>query len=396
MGYATTSVFDVLADEEQFERQSSRKALSLAHLRIENHLGRYLRAAVTTDEFDARMAMVQDRFAGYVAEACDEACGGNATHIASSLVDHYRVQRKWQPRVAEGKPPWLEDDEDEDDDGDRERDERHLEELDDEDKGKGKKSGFLAQADYPYDQQPVDPRDQRITDAYPPESRFPNVETEPYEHEAEGYHDESGYCPSCGNDTGGSVECPYCGEVSSGLGGAGGPGGGYGGSGGYGRAASDDASKLVTCPECGGDGKQAGVNKCGKCGGNGKVPNFGDSMLDAISKTADDSGNTDLGKPEPTMDKRKWTPQNLEQEPANDSERWPTIRKDPVEIIKAENREDEGHIPEEINTVTDVQTLKGTDSDSGFGDAKDGLSKGPSDWQGGNSQATPVTHETQS
>jgi hypothetical protein len=370
MGYATTSVFDVLADEEQFERQSSRKALSLAHMRVENHLGRYLRAAVTVEEFDARMATVQDRFAGYVAEACDEACGGNAEHIASSLADHYRVQRKWQPRVAEGKPPWL-DDEDEEDDGDRERDERHLEDLDEEDKGKGKKSGFLAQAEYyPYDQAP-----QQGLEG--PAAEVP--------------------CPGCGNMVGDTPECPYCGELAAGqpLGEAGrtdfsphdpfGP-----------PHHADNSSKLVTCPECGGDGRQAGVNECEKCHGKGQVPNFGDSMLDAISKTADDSGNTDLGKPEPTMDKRKWTPQNLEQEPANDSERWPTIRKDPVEIIKAENREDEGHIPEEINTVTDVQTLKGTDSDSGFGDAKDGLSKGPSDWQGGNSQATPVTHETQS
>lgn len=385
MSYATTSVFDALADEEQFERQSSRKALSLAHMRVENHLGRYLRAAVTTEEFDARMATVQDRFASYVAEACDEACGGNAEHIASSLVDHYRVQRKWQPRVAEGLP-WAKDDEDEEDDGDRERDERHLEEIEKEDKGK--KSGFLAQADYPYDQQP---RTAEAQPMYSPAFQPPDPMNAPGLSDTEAYHNEAGgYCPNCGNDTGGSPECPYCGETAHGA-------QGYGGGGGYGRmAAEDESSKLVTCPECGGDGKQAGVNKCGKCKGKGKVPNFGDSMLDAISKTADESGNTDLSGPEPKMDKRKWTPQNLEQEPANNSERWPTIRKDPVEVIKAENREDEGHIPEEINTVTDVQTLKATDGDAGFGEPKDGLGKGPSDWQGGNEQATPVTHETQS
>src|ERR1039458_9129583 len=101
MAYATTSVFDVLADDENQERVGARKALGLAHIRIENHLGRFLRGAVTMEEFDARMATVQDQFAAYVAEACSETGHDGAEHIAHALVDHYAVQRRWQPRSAE-------------------------------------------------------------------------------------------------------------------------------------------------------------------------------------------------------------------------------------------------------------------------------------------------------
>src|ERR1039458_462056 len=389
MAYATTSVFDVLADDENQERVGARKALGLAHIRIENHLGRFLRGAVTMEEFDARMATVQDQFAAYVAEACSETGHDGAEHIAHALVDHYSVQRRWQPREMiagenpfakkdekekdddedgddkdekDSKPPWLKDkksewidandpekesdDEDEDKgDDDRERDEQAIEKQD-------KKSRFLVSGEYfPYDQQ--EGRDPGYADAYTPE----------YEGDA-----GSG-CPTCGGEgqhmgTLGHRDhfrCRNCGmdfSQSQGDQQYRDPGNDSGLPPEYSHMGADNASKLVTCPECGGDGRQAGVNKIGKCHGKGKVPNFGDSMLDAISKTAEDQKNTGLDGPEPKMDKKKWTPHSLDQEPSvDDGGRWPTKRKDPVEIIKAENREDEGHDQEEMSNFTTTETL---------------------------------------
>src|ERR1035437_8221275 len=101
MAFDTISVFDAIAGDDTSHQVTARKALALAHTRVENRLGAFLRGATTMDEFEARLAACQDDLAIYVAEASTEVGHDHPEHIARSLVDHYVHQRRWQPRTAE-------------------------------------------------------------------------------------------------------------------------------------------------------------------------------------------------------------------------------------------------------------------------------------------------------
>jgi hypothetical protein len=120
-----------------------------------------------------------------------------------------------------------------------------------------------------------------------------------------------------------------------------------------------DEGKEVSCPLCGGKN-----SKCSRCHGKGKVADWGESTLD---KVADSQNNTGLGGPEPKIDKRLWTPKNLEKIKFDD-----TKEKDILEPIIPQNEdalEEIGDIKHET-----LPTAKGLD-DSGFADG--GESKGP-------------------
>lgn len=109
--YATASVFDVLENDQSMRREASRKALALAHARVDSHLGRFLGAAENEREFAERLALVQEDFSAYVATAAQECGFDSPEHIEASLTEHYRAAshkppRQWSPRTAEGKH-WI-------------------------------------------------------------------------------------------------------------------------------------------------------------------------------------------------------------------------------------------------------------------------------------------------
>jgi len=106
-------------------------------------------------------------------------------------------------------------------------------------------------------------------------------------------------------------------------------------------------------------------------------------------------GNTDLGGPEPKMDKahKAPSPKDLADD---DSGLWPTKHKDVTEVIERKNRSEEGHEPKEIGEKTteqvDLPAAKG--DDAGF--ATGGEDFGPhTKTFGDGKQVDPVTKETQ-
>lgn len=192
------------------------------------------------------------------------------------------------------------------------------------------------------------------------------------------------------------------------------------------------ASKNVPCPECGGDGKTAGNTSCPRCHGQGRVSDWGESALDALESSVDkptisdrevrtcpncgamtekspctvcgkpfeksartaDKGNTDLGGPEPKIDKRKWNPkENAPELP--DSKRHPTKQKDITEPIKRKNNDGITNTEplEEIGEgqTESVKLPAAEGDDSGF--APNNMEKGPhtKTWKGTDGQADPVT-----
>jgi hypothetical protein len=152
----------------------------------------------------------------------------------------------------------------------------------------------------------------------------------------------------------------------------------------------DTSPKHVSCPECGGDKKTAGDEACKRCGGKGSVSQWGGSVLDAIAHVTAGEGNTNLGEPEPKMDKRKWTPETVG-DPDPGSTMHPNRHKDPLAVIPMTNRSEDGHELTEIGeqTTETVDLPAAGDTDHGF---YDGGQTGPhtKTFPKGN-QASPVT-----
>jgi hypothetical protein len=86
----TPSLFDAMEQDTTMQRVASRRALALAHKRVESHLGAFFRGAQSEEEFFERLALVQDDFAGYVHTAAEEVGHENSDNIAIALKDHYR------------------------------------------------------------------------------------------------------------------------------------------------------------------------------------------------------------------------------------------------------------------------------------------------------------------
>lgn len=160
---------------------------------------------------------------------------------------------------------------------------------------------------------------------------------------------------------------------------------------------SDDSNKSVPCPECGGDGKTNGGKECPRCKGQGHVSDWGPSTLDAVGssvKTADNGkGNTGLGGPEPVIDERKWTPQNVRKVEVP-SDRHPTKEKDPIDPIKAVNDDDLTEIGEKTTERVELPTAGENLDDSGFAGNNQEQAPGTKTWTGTEGQANPVTTPT--
>jgi hypothetical protein len=95
------SLFEVLANDTSHRREAARTALALAHTRVETHLGEWLRAAKTEQEFEQRLALVQSDFDHFVATAAEEVGHTQPQHIAAALKDHYRLGIEIEAMVKE-------------------------------------------------------------------------------------------------------------------------------------------------------------------------------------------------------------------------------------------------------------------------------------------------------
>lgn len=116
----------------------------------------------------------------------------------------------------------------------------------------------------------------------------------------------------------------------------------------------------------------------------------------------DDDKNTDLGGPEPKIDKEKQTDTNPPKDVLGDEDkgRWPTKRKDVTEVIVRENREVGGHpnhvvkeIGENTTTHYDLPAAKG--DQAGFDPGGVTHEDGPFTFDNKGQQQTAVTRETQ-
>jgi hypothetical protein len=135
-----------------------------------------------------------------------------------------------------------------------------------------------------------------------------------------------------------------------------------------------------------------GLRLCPDCRGNDTPDASQTSELETQNRQAS-SGNTDLGGPEPKIDKAH-KPVGDPEDGTEDSGRWPTKRKDIVEPIKAENRDVNGkpnHVLKEIGEkTTETEKLPGNKGDAGFDNG--GVNKGPhTKTFDGKGQVDPVT-----
>lgn len=472
---ATASLFDVMEQDDTQRRIAARRALALAHQRVESNLGRFLRAAQNTEEFMERLALIQDDFAGYVSTASQEVGHDHPEHIAAALKDHYRIAaqkpvRHWAPRpVSAGKQgsPLAEDPNPygaflgpnpNDLPGSNFVDGQGLPGADPLRNQQGYiRPGWpkgIGEFDEGYEQQPnqvaMDPQGaQQIAPnlpglnvprgapihqgAFPPEPSLPvpgsgrqvglgdpvQPQYPPQQGQQQPQPQQPQFqaldpnMPDAQNQGFGGA--PDMGEFGDQLGQGLGMGqpqphpmspeyrqrqqpgpwtdGATGevlGSAQDTTMQDDDSSRLVSCPQCGGSGKTANQSTCSKCKGKGKVPNFGDSMVDALgekdARTAEKGhGNTDLGGPEPTINKHKWTPSA----PGEPEVPGHIKHKDILAPIPARN---DGKL-EEIDTKTEKQSLPTQKGDEPF--ATGGEESGPHTKTFGDGKAAdPVTRET--
>lgn len=445
--FETTSVFDALELDHTQQRVAARSALALAHTRVENHLGAFLSGSVSEEEFDSRLASVQPEMDAYVASACEECGHDQPEHITAALIDTYRVNRRWQPRVAYpdypapyGAQP-----------ADQPIDPAIAQQQ--QDPGLQMPGGQpqapmapeMQQMQPPIDpmqmQQipPVDPMQQQAfasegkqslpferrswaapmgyeTQQVPPEEfgqfgdelgqglgmagqQGPPADfwgRRQFMRENPGYQEEQ---PWVDGQTAEPVQSmPYQGLESAPS---------FHGAANNPSDQKDDSNKLVKCPECGGSKKTANGEQCPRCDGKGTVHNFGPSMLDNVASVqaprvrqwrpvVAESGNTDLAGPEPKMDKAEWTRSNPGM-PEDESKMHPTKHKDPLVPMPMTNRDQDGHELSEIGEqTTEHKDLPAADGDnSGFSTETPGGKGDHTKTFGDGKHADPVTKATQ-
>jgi hypothetical protein len=359
----TVSVFEVMEAEDQEHRTSSRKALALAKVRVDNSLGRFLRAAQSEEEFEERLALVSEDFTHIVANSSTEVGHEHPEHIASALKDHYhllskiakddeddptnvtcdRCKKSYDETQGDGYAGLCPSCADATEPGEKESrmakpkedDEVDFEETpaEEDQEDDGKPPWLKGSRWQPYDVERGDSRsaspkvpklaapwEQGYEDVYDRDQRDRLDEAAQQSEIAaenawknQGFHgadevpaghpDNLDYqgdpyggqpCPHSPNWT----TCPTCNPSQEVPGQAGAKDRAHekyrdqifpsmdfrSGAANNPSDQDSDSSHLVSCPQCGGDGKTANHSDCGKCHGRGKVPNFGDSMVDALCR----------------------------------------------------------------------------------------------------------------
>jgi hypothetical protein len=464
--YETTSLFDAMEHEYTDRRVSSRRALALAHTRVDQRMGAFFEGATSEDEFKARLALVEEDFVHLVNSAAEECGHDHPEHIAASLIDHYRLgagvkfeetpEEEEEPKEAAVKTadmlggpvaPQVDPS------------------MFGAAPGHGQAPGTAAPMPTPQAGGaaaqvggPAMPQVPGQVPGVPPvpgaqQQGIPQPGQAPqppvlgkFQWTASSISDTAGkqgsplantaaadssrdmandVCNQCGAETtalthgvcsncikkmgktAGDATCDQCNKPMNPVDKM------VGGTcmacaqknnksvTGADNNPSDQQSNendSVTCPVCGGSDSKG----CSKCAGTGKVKNFGGSALDALfAHTArtwhvadgpPDQHNTDLGGPEPVINKSQGPGPQIKPE---DSGRWPTKRKDITEPIKAVNDDPLKEIGEKTTETVELDSAPDFYNDAGF--ASGGEEHGPhTKTFGDKGQTDPVTHETQS
>lgn len=83
----SSGVFEHLAAFDESAQIASRKAVAVAHKRVEDYIGPFVRNAASAADVEARLALVEDDVDQIVADTVEE-YGGNAKHIKASIREH--------------------------------------------------------------------------------------------------------------------------------------------------------------------------------------------------------------------------------------------------------------------------------------------------------------------
>jgi hypothetical protein len=445
MAFETISLFDELENDQTMQRDASRRALALAHNRVEHRLGSFFRGAQSEEEFEARLALVLDDFNHYVDSSAEEIGYDTPQHIRASILEHYRTASDPGETCPNcGKPGGCDhghkvaaepvefnttpEQSEEDGDAAAEKTSAFKWSLDSF-TSPGQPSGSasippngnlmgapattppvpnaatsvnpqaggaatqVGQPDDPYAQQAMQQQNQ--VPAQMPTPTFASSEKKfsPADQKV----DEGGASVLDALDESGP-KTAHVWKVSFD------PNNPWADDPSFGRDKGFSDQMLQQPPQDPAAQFGAQIPQQAQVP---PVPQIGTPEYDQLQQNsvappgfqpqAAESGNTDLGGPEPKIDKDKQTgsnPKKEEESALEDSGRWPTKRKDPTEPIKPENREVDGkpnHTLKEIGEkTTESEKLPNNKGDAGFDDG--GVNKGPhTKTFDGKGQVDPVT-----
>ena len=93
-----TSFLEVIAADHSEQVTAGRKAVALASKRVNERFGRFLLGAEDRDNLEARIGYVQDDLNGVVTATCDEVGYPNSERLATQIVETFRNQEKFKPQ----------------------------------------------------------------------------------------------------------------------------------------------------------------------------------------------------------------------------------------------------------------------------------------------------------
>lgn len=421
MSYETYSLFDALEADQTNQRVASRRALALAQTRVANKMGKFFRGAQTEEEFLERLGLLQDDFDYIVKSASEEVGYDRPDYIKQTLVDHYASLTKEanpfdpnavaQQQPAQGAPAIA-----------------PMEDPTAAPSGEplafnpaaqatpnvpppnipqipGTDPNQLAQQMTHPQQQPVMASWKVVAEdghwidkaikhpgalhkelGVPEGQKIPEDKLEEAEHsdnpeekkraefaeELKGFHHHD----SAVTELDPFINANTIQAMASWLG----------------QPNSDAVNPHMVLAE---------VNHTFPGGVRGFLEQNGLMQERTSSWTVVADGNTDLGGPEPKIDKAHQTDSNPKKDVLGDEDKgtWPTKRKDVTEPIIRENREVGGHPHHELEEIgekntehVDLPAAKG--NDAGFADGGVTKQDGPGTWHGNDGQVDPVTHET--
>lgn len=96
-----TGIFEVLASEENDNREANRKALTVARVRARERFGSFIGAAKTRQEFDQRFALIEDDYKELVRVACEEHGCVDQDAVDRSLRESFEIRESVRrPRMC--------------------------------------------------------------------------------------------------------------------------------------------------------------------------------------------------------------------------------------------------------------------------------------------------------
>lgn len=465
MAYDTFSLFDAIEADNSQQRVAARTALNVANVRVANTMGAFLRGARNEEEFFARLGLVSEDLADMVYTAAEECGHDDYKSIYSSIVQHYAEMAKGEDSVEFDISPVQRDEDEEEEAGPtplgKKADINPLDPMAGGGLPPAQENGpalgqmvspFSSPSAVPLAANPATQANQNVPPSGMPQlpGSDPNALKNQVINQADAVANPTQLNSSwhvVGDDHWINKAIKHPGALHEELDVPEGE-----------KIPEDKMEKALhsdnpeekkraefaeelkgfhhkggampqSCPHCGGNMSYSNYDKTpgdlgGKCVSCGYdtdyddnpqrfTDNYGQQTHDRLrdihgswNVVADtdknDDKNTDLGGPEPKIDKDKQTDTNPPKDVLGDEDkgRWPTKRKDVTEVIVRENREVGGHpnhvlkeIGENTTTHYDLPAAKG--DEAGFDPGGVTHEDGPFTFDNKGQQDTAVTRETQ-